>query len=125
MEKNDEKSRKEDEKMRKQNENQKTYASSIYGKIAREEANKNIKHMTVDEFIEAMKPESTTCNICGIFIPFKEAMMPCGPYRSEKTGLYVCPNCYKKHVKPLIDGIAEMKRTADREELMKELNYRY
>ena len=107
------------------NENTKTYASSIYGKIAREEAKKNIKHMTVDEFIEAMKPETTTCNICGIFIPYKEAMMPCGPYRSEKTGLYVCPNCYKKHVKPLIDGIAEMKRTADREALMKELNYRY
>ena len=111
--------------MRKQNENTKTYASSIYGQMAMEEANKNIKHMTVDEFIEAMKPKSTTCNICGIFIPFKEAMMPCGPYRSEKTGLYVCPNCYKKHVKPLIDGIAEMKRTADREALMKELNYRY
>ena len=110
--------------MRKQNENFKTHASSIYGKIAREEANKNIKHMTVDEFIEAMKPKSTTCNICGIFIPFKEAMMPCGPYRSEKTGLYVCPNCYKKHVKPLIKGLLEMATTIDRNEYMKELEYR-
>ena len=105
-------------------ENPKTYASSIYGKIAREEANKNMKHMTVDEFIEAMKPETTECNICGIFIPHKEAMMPCGPYRSEKTGLYVCPRCYKKHVKPLIKGLLEMATTIDRNEYMKELEYR-
>ena len=111
--------------MRKQNENFKTkLAGSLYGQMAMEEANKNIKHMTVDEFIEAMKPESTTCNICGIFIPFKEAMMPCGPYRSEKIGIYVCPNCYKKHVKPLIDGLEEMKRTIDREALMNEQEYR-
>lgn len=107
--------------MRKQNVNPKTHMAALYGKMVEAEAN---KHMTVDEFIEAMKPETTTCNICGIFIPFKEAMMPCGPYRSEKTGLYVCPNCYKKHVKPLIKGLAEMKRTADREALMKELEYR-
>ena len=109
--------------MRKQNKNPKTQlAGSLYGELAMKEAK---KHMTVDEFIEAMKPETTTCNICGIFIPFKEAMKPCGPYRSEKTGLYVCPQCYKKHVKPLIDGLEIMKRTADREALMKELNYRY
>ena len=112
--------------MRKQNENFKTkLAGSLYGQMAMKEANKNIKHMTVDEFIEAMKPETTTCNICGIFIPFKEAMMPCGPYRSEKTGLYVCPKCYKKHVKPLIKGLLEMATTIDRNEYMKELNYRY
>lgn len=108
--------------MRKQNENLKTkIAGSLYGKLAMDEAN---KHITVDEFIEAMKPETTTCNICGIFIPFKEAMMPCGPYRSEKTGLYVCHHCYDKYVQPLIDGLEEMKRTADREALMKEREYR-
>ena len=111
--------------MRKQNENFKTHAGSLYGEMAMKEANKNIKHMTVDEFIEAMKPETTECNICGIFIPYKEAMMPCGPYRSEKTGLYVCPQCYKKHVKPLIKGLLEMATTIDRNEYMKELNYRY
>ena len=107
--------------MRKQNEIPKTHAASLYGKMAIKEAK---KHMTVDEFIEAMKPENTTCNICGRLITANEAMMPCGPYRSEKTGLYVCPNCYKKHVKPLIDGIEVMKRTEDRKEYMKELNYR-
>ena len=80
--------------------------------------------MTVDEFIVAMKPETTTCNICGIYIPFKESMMPCGPYMSKKTGLYVCPKCYKKYVKTLFEGIDEMKRTADREALMKEREYR-
>ena len=106
--------------MRKQNENTKTYAISIYGKIAREEANKNIKHMTVDEFIEAMKPETTTCNICGRMITKKIGMMPCGPYHSGKTGNYVCLHCYVTYVQPLIDGLAEMKRTADREALMKE-----
>ena len=107
--------------MRKQNENFKTHAGSLYGQMAMKEAK---KHMTVDEFIEAMKPETTECNICGIFIPYKEAMMPCGPYRSEKTGLYVCPHCYKKHVKPLIDGLLEMATTIDRNEYMKELGYR-
>ena len=108
--------------MRKQNENPKTkLAGSLYGEMAMKEAK---KHMTVDEFIEAMKPETTECNICGIFIPYKEAMMPCGPYRSEKTGLYVCPNCYKKHVKPLIKGLAEMATTIDRKEYMKEHEYR-
>ena len=118
--------RKEEDNMRKQNENTKTkLAGSIYGQMAMKEANKNIKHMTVDEFIEAMKPESTTCNICGIFIPFKEAMMPCGPYRSEKTRLYVCTKCYKKHVKPRIKGLLEMAKTIDRNEYMKELEYRY
>ena len=112
--------------MRKQNENTKTkLAGSIYGQMAMKEANKNIKHMTVDEFIEAMKPEVTSCNICGILITDKEAMMPCGPYRSEKTGLYVCPRCYKKHVKPLIKGLLEMATTIDRNEYMKELEYRY
>ena len=107
--------------MRKQNENFKTHAGSLYGQMAREEAN---KHMTVDEYIEAMKPEKTTCNICGILITAKEAMMQCGPYRSKKTGLYVCPRCYIKHVKPLIDGLAEMERTTHREELMEERKYR-
>ena len=111
--------------MRKQNENPKTkLAGSLYGKmgeIAMEEVN---KHMTVDEFIEAMKPETTTCNICGRLITAKAAMMQCGPYRSEKTGLYVCPHCYVTYVQPLIDGLKEMKRTSDREELMKEQEYR-
>ena len=82
------------------------------------------KYIKEDEFIEAMKPETTKCNICGIFIPYKEAMMPCGPYRSEKTGLYVCPFCYKKYVKPLIKGLLEMETTIDREEFMKEREYR-
>ena len=111
--------------MEKQNEITKIYNSSIYGKIAREEANKNIKHMTVNECIEEMKPERTKCNICGYLITNKKYMYPCGPFHSEKTGLYVCPNCYDEHVKPLIDGLEEMKRTIDREELMRELNYRY
>ena len=51
-------------------------------------------------------------------------MMQCGPYRSKKTGLYVCPRCYIKHVKPLIDGLEIMKRTEDRKELMEERKYR-
>ena len=114
--------RKGEDSMRKQNENLKTQAGSLYGQMAMDEAN---KHITVDEFIEAMKPEVTTCNICGILITAKEAMMPCGPYRSEKTGLYVCPNCYKKHVKTLIKGVLEMATKIDRNEYMKELNYRY
>ena len=110
--------------MRKQNVNPKTYASSIYGKMAREEANKNIKHITVNECIEEMKPERTKCNICGYLITNKKYMYPCGPFHSEKTGLYVCPNCYDEHVQPLIDGLEEMKRTIDREELMNEREYR-
>ena len=81
--------------------------------------------MTIAEFIKEQKPEVTTCNICGFLISAKEAMMPCGPYHSERTGHYVCPYCYGKYVQPLIDGIEEMKRTADREELMKEREYRF
>ena len=110
--------------MRKQNVNPKTYAASIYGKMAREEANKNIKHMTVNNFIEEMMPDTTTCNICGKFISTKTGMMPCGPYHSGRTGNYVCMHCYGKYVQPLIDGIAEMERTTHREELMKEREYR-
>ena len=111
--------------MRKQNENTKTkLAGSIYGQIAREEANKNIKHMTVNNFLEEMKPETTTCNICGRLIKKKIEMMPCGPYHSGRTGNYVCMHCYGTYVQPLIDGLAEMKRTADREELMNERKYR-
>ena len=110
--------------MRKQNEITKTYASSIYGKIAREEANKNIKHTTVNNLIEELKPETTTCNICGKLITKKIEMMPCGPYHSGRTGNYVCVHCYGKYVKPLIDGIEEMERTKHREELMKEREYR-
>lgn len=111
--------------MRKQNENLKTkLAGSIYGKIAREEANKNIKHITVPEFFAVMKPETTTCNICGKFITKEMGMMPCGPYHSGKTGNYVCMHCYGMYVQPLIDGIAEMERTTHREELMKERKYR-
>ena len=111
--------------MRKQNENLKTkLAGSLYGKIAREEANKNIKHMTVDNYIEELKPETSTCNICGTLITDKKAMLPCGPYHSDRTGKYVCPHCYGNYIIPLIDGLAEMERTADREELMKEREYR-
>ena len=85
----------------------------------------NMKHITVNECIEEMKPERTTCNICGYLITAKEAMMPCGPfYSKKKKNLYVCPHCYDKHVQPIIDGLAEMKRTADREALMKEREYR-
>lgn len=107
--------------MRKQNENLKTHAGSIYGKTAREEA---IKHMTVAEFFEDMMPNTTTCNICGKLITKEIGMMPCGPYYSKRTGNYVCMHCYGKYVQPLIDGLAEMKRTADRYSLMKELEYR-
>ena len=111
--------------MRKQNENFKTkLEGSIYGKNAREEAKKNIKHMTVNNFLEEMKPETTTCNICGRLIKKKIEMMPCGPYHSGRTGNYVCVHCYGKYVKPLIDGIEEMERTTHREELMKEREYR-
>ena len=110
--------------MRKQNVNPKTYAASIYGKMAREEANKNIKHMTVAEFYEDMIPDTTTCNICGKLITKEMEMMWCGPYHSGRTGNYVCMHCYDKYVKPLIDGLAEMKRTADREALMNEREYR-
>ena len=84
----------------------------------------NMKHTTVNNFIEEMKPDTTTCNICGKFITKKIGMMPCGPYHSGKTGNYVCMHCYGKYVQPLIDGIAEMERTTHREELMKELEYR-
>ena len=107
--------------MRKQNENLKTHINSIYGKMSREETN---KHMTVNEFIEAMKPDTTTCNICGKLITRKIEMKPCGPYHSGKTGNYVCPHCYIAYVLPLIAGIAEMERTTHREELMKEREYR-
>lgn len=107
--------------MRKQNEYQKKYASSIYGKMAREEAT---KHTTVNNLIEDMKPETTTCNICGKLITSKIGMMPCGPYHSGKTGYYVCTHCYGKYVQPLIDGIEEMERTTHREELMNEIEYR-
>ena len=110
--------------MRKQNENFKTHAGSLYGQMAMKEANKHMKHTTVNNLIEEMKPETTTCNICGRLITAKEAMMPCGPYHSGKTGLYVCPHCYVTYVQPIIDGIAEMERTTHREELMKEQEYR-
>ena len=83
-----------------------------------------MKHTTVDNYIEELKPETSICNICGKLITDKKAMLPCGPYHSGKTGLYVCPHCYDKYVQPLIDGIAEMERTTHREELMKELEYR-
>ena len=84
-----------------------------------------MKHTTVTKFIEEMKPETTTCNICGRLITKKIGMMPCGPYHSDRTGKYVCPHCYGNYVIPLIDGLAEMERTADREALMKEREYRY
>ena len=84
----------------------------------------NMKHITITEFIKEQKPEVTTCNICGFLISVKNAMMPCGPYHSDRTGKYVCPHCYDKYVQPLIDGLAEMERTADREELMNEQKYR-
>ena len=84
----------------------------------------NMEHITVNECIEEMKPERTKCNICGYLITNKKYMYPCGPFHSEKTGLYVCPNCYDEHVQPLIDGLEEMKRTIDREELMNEREYR-
>ena len=107
------------------NENFKTkLAGSVYGQMAMEEANKNIKHMTVNNFLEEMKPETTTCNICGRLITKKIEMMPCGPYHSGRTGNYVCVHCYGKYVKPLIDGIEEMERTTHREELMNERKYR-
>ena len=83
-----------------------------------------MKHTTVDNYIEELKPETSICNICGTLITDKKAMLPCGPYHSERTGLFVCPHCYDKYVKPLIEGIAEMERTTHREELMKELEYR-
>lgn len=111
--------------MRKQNENFKTQAGSLYGQMAMDEANKNIKHMTIPEFFKDMMPETTTCNICGKLITKKMGMMPCGPYHSGKTGNYVCMHCYGKYVQPLIDGIAEMERTTHREELMEERKYRY
>ena len=111
--------------MRKQNENFKTkLAGSIYGQIAREEANKNIKHITMAEFFEDTIPDTTTCNICGKLITKKMGMMPCGPYHSARTGNYVCMHCYGKYVQPLIDGLAEMERTTHREELMNEREYR-
>ena len=84
----------------------------------------NMKHITITEFIKEQKPEVTKCNICGSLISAKEAMMPCGPYHSDRTGKYVCPHCYGNYVIPLIDGLAEMERTADREELMNEREYR-
>ena len=83
-----------------------------------------MKHITVYEFYEDMIPDTTTCNICGKLITKKDGMMPCGPYHSGRTGNYVCMHCYGKYVQPLIDGLAEMERTADREELMKEREYR-
>ena len=109
--------------MRKQNKNTKTQAGSLYGKLAMKEAN---QHMTVAEFIENTTPDTvrTTCNICGKLLTKKNEMMPCGPFHSGRTGIYVCMHCYDKYVQPLIDGLAEMKRTADREELMKEREYR-
>ena len=107
--------------MRKQNENLKTHAGSLYGEMAMNEAN---KHMTVPEFFKEMQPDTTTCNICGTLITDKNAMLPCGPYHSGKTGLFVCPHCYGKYVQPLIDGLAEMERTTHREELMEERKYR-
>lgn len=107
--------------MRKQNENLKTQAGSLYGQMTMDEVN---NHMTMAEFFEDMMPDTTTCNICGKLITKKMRMMPCGPYHSCRTGNYVCTHCYVKYVKPLIDGLAEMKRTADREALMKEREYR-
>lgn len=83
-----------------------------------------MKHITVNECIEEMKPDTTTCNICGKLITKKMGMMPCGPYHSGRTGNYVCMHCYGMYVQPLIDGLAEMKRTTDREELMREREYR-
>ena len=84
----------------------------------------NMKHMTIAEFLEDMIPSTTKCNICGKLITKKMGMMPCGPYHSARTGNYVCIHCYETYVQPLIDGLAEMKRTADREDLMKEREYR-
>ena len=103
--------------MRKHNENTKTQAGSIYGKTVMKGAN---KHMTEHEFFEAMKPKKATCNTCGILITDKEEMKPCGPYQSSNTGIYVCPHCYDKYVKPFVDGIFEMKRTTARKALMNE-----
>ena len=90
----------------------------------KQDIRKGEDNMTIAEFIKEQKPEVTKCNICGSLISAKEAMMPCGPYHSDRTGKYVCPHCYGNYVIPLIDGLAEMERTADREELMKEREYR-
>ena len=90
----------------------------------KQDIRKEEDNMTIAEFIKEQKPEVTTCNICGSLISAKEAMMSCGPYHSDRTGKYVCPHCYGNYVIPLIDGLAEMERTADREELMNEQKYR-
>ena len=90
----------------------------------KQDIRKEENNMTITEFIKEQKPEVTTCNICGLLISVKNAMMPCGPYHSDRTGKYVCPHCYDKYVQPLIDGLAEMERTADRDEYIKELEYR-
>ena len=108
--------------MRKQDKYFKTQAGSLYGQTAMDESN---KHMTIAEFLEDMIPATTKCNICGKLITKKMGMMPCGPYHSARTGNYVCMHCYGTYVQPLIDGLAEMKRTADREELMKEREYKF
>lgn len=107
--------------MGKQNENQKTQVSSLYGGMAMGEAN---NHITVAEFFEDMTPDDTKCNICGKLITKEMEMMPCGPYHSSRTGNYVCMHCFDKYVQPLIDGLAEMTRTVDREALMEERKYR-
>ena len=106
--------------MRKQNENPKTQAGSLYGEMAMKEVN---NHMSVSKFLEEIKSDTTTCNICGKLIT-SSRMRPCGPYHSDKTGNHVCPHCFIKYVLPLIAGLEEMERTTHREELMKEQEYR-
>lgn len=113
--------RKGENNMRKDDYIPKTCNAAIYGKLAREKAN---KHMTVAEFLENITHHTTTCNICGKLITKKIEMMPCGPYHSCKTGNYVCMHCYDTYVHPVFDGLAEMERTTHREELMKEREYR-
>lgn len=69
----------------------------------------------LNDFIEDMKSDTTTCKICGQLITKKRGMVPCGIYHSFGVGHYVCLHCYVIDVKPFLEKLADMKITADKE----------
>ena len=98
--------------MRKQNEDPnihiedpETHIKAIYRKILLK---------VTKLFIEELKSDTTTCNICGRKIKKKIAGVPCSSYYTNRLGNYVCLPCYVTYAKAYIEEMKEQrKKNAD------------